>query len=268
MAQGKSTQDIRLFWNIFADIYEKTFNKTTIQINNILIPFLSILPGQTIAECGCGTGSGIILLFHQHPTIEKVLANDISEVILEKAQKRYVQNTEFFLASNESLPYESNTCDRYISNLSIHIVENPRNMLNEAFRILKPGGRGIISSPGLIDELDFLCNIRKFLSQAGADIQDNNNREFFANRENLYQMAKNIGFVNVRTFHSSVPFLGNSVKELVDMACEIPECLQIKKENPEIFKVFIEICCNEFSRIWNEGKTLNFNFLVLVFDKA
>ena len=43
-------------------------------------------------------------------------------------------------SSSEELPYKSEFADRYIANLTLHIVENPGKMLAETFRILSSGG--------------------------------------------------------------------------------------------------------------------------------
>ncbi|MBJ7544162.1 class I SAM-dependent methyltransferase, partial [Rhodomicrobium udaipurense] len=44
-------------------------------------------------------------------------------------------------ANAESLPYRDNTSDFYTISFGIRNVDNKQNALNEAFRVLKPGGR-------------------------------------------------------------------------------------------------------------------------------
>lgn len=40
---------------------------------------------------------------------------------------------------NQALPYESGVADRYVANMSLHLVEFPERMAAEAFRLLKSG---------------------------------------------------------------------------------------------------------------------------------
>ena len=91
MAKVRSTEDIRSFWNIFADSYEKNFNASTILLNSMLIPLLSLSPDHTVAECGFGTGSGIEIILNYCPNISKIFFNNIS---------KNLKNAELVLASN------------------------------------------------------------------------------------------------------------------------------------------------------------------------
>ena len=99
------------------------------------MPLLRINENDIVVETGCGTGTGIELILNSCPSIRKRLANDISEHMLERLRQNNYQltNTDFFLASNENLPYKSATCDHYISNLSFLIVERPEEMVQEAY---------------------------------------------------------------------------------------------------------------------------------------
>ena len=267
MARVKSTEEIREYWNNFADNYEKNYNQNSIQINSVLIPLLYLSPEHVVAECGCGTGSGVELLLKFCPNLSKILANDLSEVILEKAKAKDLPNVDYFVASNEALPYESNSCDRYISNLSLQLVENPRAMLSEALRVLKPNGLAVMSVWGKTDEFNFFTAMRRCLNAVGIE-PPNERSKFHLNKiDELNQMAREVGFVNVRGFYSAVPWLALSVEDLINLALTSPEVIAIKARDPEIYERYVEVCRNEFTRIWNDGHALTFDFLVLIGHK-
>ena len=63
---------------------------------------------------------------------------DIEDIIKSQGEfKRFIYGCQ---ANNESLPFQDNTFDSYISNLSLHIVTEPKNQIAEAYRVLKTGG--------------------------------------------------------------------------------------------------------------------------------
>jgi ubiquinone/menaquinone biosynthesis C-methylase UbiE len=268
MAKIRSTEEVRVYWNTFAETYEKNFLKTTLQINSALLPHLSLHPSHTVAESGCGTGSGIELLLQQCPSLSKILANDISEVILQKAKDKNLPNTDFFLSSNENLPYESNSCDRYISNLSLQIVENPQNVLNEAFRVLKPSGIAVFSVPGKTEEFNFFCVLRRCLASAGVEPSQERSNFHLNDKENLNRMAREAGFVKVRSFFSTAPFFARNPEELVAETINITEAAKLKENDLEKYQRFYEIYYNEVCRIWESGNFMSFDYLVLVGEKG
>lgn len=193
MARVRSTEELRVYWNKFSENYENHLTKTTILVNNLLISLLNLSPDHIVAECGCGSGSGIELLLNHCPTLSKILAIDISEDMLQIAQRKNFPNTSFVIASNESLPYESNYCNRYISNLSLQIVETPANMLQEAHRILKPGGLAVFSVWGKMEECNFYCNFKKCLEATGYEIPHDRNMFHLNNQAELNQMVRDAG---------------------------------------------------------------------------
>jgi ubiquinone/menaquinone biosynthesis C-methylase UbiE len=233
-----------------------------------MIPLLNLSSHHTIAECGCGTGSGIHLLQQHYPKLSKILANDISEVMLSKAKTKNFTNTDFFLASNEELPYESSSCDRYISNLTLHFVENPQKMLAEAWRVLKPSGIAVFSVPGKEDELNILKVIEKCLKNAGGSNNHQRNPFRLNDIAKLNEMTKKAGFERVQGFFSAVPFLSHNFEELVNFAGQRTESKNLRTENRERYDKFMGLCRSEFERIFSSGYFLTFDVLILVAEKG
>ena len=128
------------FWNNFSDEYIRTGIEHSTILYRLLIPLLRLNQASCIIEAGCGSGNGIEILREHIPVSIKIFANDFSEKMIEKCNSKRFENVEFIVGNNECLPYEDCICDRFIANLSLHLVENPVNMLNQAYRLLKSGG--------------------------------------------------------------------------------------------------------------------------------
>lgn len=267
MAATKIALETRAYWNNFATIYEKFFLKTTIQINNLIIPLIDLHPSHTIAECGCGTGSGVELLLHYYPNLSKILANDISETMIQIAQSKNLPNSEFFVANNENLPYDSNSCDRYISNLSLFLVENPENMLKEAWRVLKPGGKAVFSVFGVPGEHNFYILYSKSANKIGIELPVAKNYFHLNDKTYLNTLMSNAGFTNIQSCYVTVPYLANSADEFVEMFQARPDTKRIIETYPELVDDFWNMLRSEYNNSVNGGNFITFDSLIVAGHK-
>ena len=101
----------------------------------------------TVIDVGSGTGfntEGII------PKIDpkNITCVDQSPHQMARARKKPdLKDCTFIIGDAEQLPVESNKFDRYISAGSIEYWPNPQQGLNEAFRVIKPGGIALMIGP-------------------------------------------------------------------------------------------------------------------------
>jgi ArsR family transcriptional regulator len=106
---------------------------------------LSMMPPMVIADLGAGEGGFALLLAQQ---AVKVIAIDTSDKMIEvgreQALRQGVSNVEYRLGDMEEVPIDDAVIDVVFFSQSLHHALHPERAVQEARRILKPGGRVVI----------------------------------------------------------------------------------------------------------------------------
>jgi ubiquinone/menaquinone biosynthesis C-methylase UbiE len=111
----------------------------------------------------------------------------------ENLRKSKRKNMEFRLGEIENLPAADNTADIVISNCVINLSPNKKRVFEEAFRVLKPGGRLMVSDIVLLKELpeELKKSVQAYLGcVAGAMMKDR-----------YLKMVENAGFKDVKVIN-------------------------------------------------------------------
>lgn len=113
--------------------------------------FAEIIKGETVVDLGSGAGIDVFLAANKVGKKGKVIGIDMTDEMLEKASKNAKEhggytNVEFRKGDVEKqIPVDDRTADLIISNCVINLTTNKVDAFKEVHRVLKNGGRMVIS---------------------------------------------------------------------------------------------------------------------------
>jgi ubiquinone/menaquinone biosynthesis C-methylase UbiE len=110
---------------------------------------VDIKEGDVVLDLGSGAGLDILLTSRKVGSTGKAIGLDMTPEMIEKAnenaQKMGAQNVEFRLGEMEDMPIEDNSVDWIISNCVINLSPDKLKVFSEAYRVLKTGGKMVVS---------------------------------------------------------------------------------------------------------------------------
>ena len=153
----------------------------------------SIQEGETVLDLGSGAGFDAFLAVQQVGASGMVYGVDMTGEMVSKARKNArsagYENIKFKLGQIENLPIDDNSIDVIISNCVINLSPEKQQVFNEAFRVLKPGGRLAVSD--VVATADMPASFTDDLKLYSACVSG------ASNITALEQMLQNAGFSSI-----------------------------------------------------------------------
>lgn len=102
----------------------------------VLIDEINMCPSGRVLEIGVGDGSHLPLYGSHHIT-----AIDISEAMLHKARRFESDTINLLLMNGEDMHFEHGSFDYVVISHAIAVVKDPDKLLEEVYKVMKPGGK-------------------------------------------------------------------------------------------------------------------------------
>jgi SAM-dependent methyltransferase len=153
--------------------------------------------GESIVDLGCGTGVECFIAAKQAGALGRAIGVDFSDAMLDIARRSRpaavdalgFDNTLFLKGYLEAIPLADEVADLVVSNCVVNLNHHKRRVFQEIFRILKPGGRLVISD--VVAETEPPLSIRGDHQLIGECIGGAMVEQV------LFGMLRDLGFVNV-----------------------------------------------------------------------
>ncbi len=163
------------------------------------VALASLKEGEVVLDLGSGAGFDSFLAARRVGPKGRAIGVDMTPEMLERARKNArkggFENVEFRLGEIENLPVADNSIDVVISNCVINLSPEKGRVFREAYRVLRPGGRIMVSDIVLLAPLPaFLKSTASLVACVGGA----------ALKKEYLKAMEEAGFAGIRELEESV----------------------------------------------------------------
>ena len=187
------------------------------RIRERLLKHAGLGEGERVLDVGCGTGTASFLMAEQVGVNGEVVGIDLSEKMLERGRRKQenieVRNVTFLRANAEDIPFPDDSFDKVTFFAVLHEMNHDGriNALKEVCRVLKPGGRVLISDLGVPE-----TRMGRFLMKAVLLVEGETAKEML--RRGLDAEVREAAGDGLRVVYGKSVFLGMGKLLLLEKA--------------------------------------------------
>lgn len=152
-------------------------------------PLIPTAPNLKILDFGCGTGDILHQVMQLNPN-SRYFGIDVSSIALKKTRRRFPKAKFYQVEDGDKIPLKSSSIDFILILDVIEHIYNTQRTVKEIYRILKPGGKILVTTPyhGFIKNLILISLFfEKYFDPAGAHIR-------YYSKKSLISQLKDVGF--------------------------------------------------------------------------
>ena len=188
-------------------------------------------PGETVLDLGSGAGIDCFLAAREVGPTGRAIGVDMTAAMIERARdnaaRSGITNAEFRLGEIEHLPLADASVDLVISNCVVNLSPQKDQVFREAFRVLRPGGRMVVSDLVLTRPLppELRRDVELYVGcVAGASLRDD-----------YLRSIRDAGFSAVEVVHESGYDIGRDALPENDprrLAFDAVRSVKVRAERP------------------------------------
>lgn len=170
----------------------------------------TLLSDTALLDVGCGTGQTAFFIAKHYPC--RVIAVDLSRMMLDKAERKFAQaglTIPLLRANAMNLPFRKDSFDIVLAESVTIFTENANRTLREYHRVLKPGGI-LLAIEG--------TSLQPLEKHEARELKEALGITFLPTKEEWCQMIKDAGFSNVKTLYQQrMGWMGAFPSELAEV---------------------------------------------------